>query len=84
MTSLPARTFGLALKGRLAEGYDADLVVFDPDTVNDRATYEDPDLKPEGIPWVIVNGAVAMEEGESTRAASGQVLRRPPEPAMRC
>jgi len=76
MTSLPAQTFGIRNKGLLKEGFDADLVLFDPETVLDRATFEDPTQKPEGISWVLVNGQVAVENGLVTGAASGRVLRR--------
>ena len=76
MTSLPAQTFGLYKKGILRQGMDADLVVFDPDAIVDRATFEDPSLPPKGIRWVIVNGEIAVEEGKITGATSGKVLRR--------
>ena len=55
---------------------DADLVIFDPHTVIDRATFEDPLQSPAGIQWVIVNGQIAVEAGKITGAASGKVLRR--------
>ena len=76
MTSLPAKTFGLSGKGELREGYDADVVVFDPQTVRDGSTFDEPDLAPVGIEWVMVNGYVASERGNMTGAASGQVIRR--------
>jgi len=76
MTSLPAQTFGLNQKGILRPGMDADLVVFDPDTVVDKGTFEDPLQSPEGIHWVIVNGEIAAEGGKITGATSGKVLRR--------
>jgi len=76
MTSLPAQTFGVKNKGLLKEGFDADLVLFDPDRVADKATFDDPTQKPEGIPWVLINGEVAVENGLITGAASGRVLRR--------
>ncbi|MEZ5963057.1 MAG: D-aminoacylase [Planctomycetota bacterium] len=75
MTSLPADVFGLADRGRIAPGQFADLVVFDPRRVADRATYEDPRADPIGIPWVIVNGVVVVAEGEHTGAKPGMVLR---------
>jgi len=75
MTSLPAQTFGLKSKGLLKEGFDADLVLFDPKTILDRGTYEEPMLQPAGIPWVLVNGQVAVEDGRFRGASSGRVLR---------
>ncbi len=76
MTSLPAQTFGLYRKGILRAGLDADVVVFDPQTVIDRSTFDDPSQPPAGISWVIVNGEIAVEHGRVTGATSGQVLRR--------
>jgi N-acyl-D-aspartate/D-glutamate deacylase len=55
---------------------DADLVVFDPNAVIDNATYEDPSQPPGGIRWVVVNGAVAAEDGKIAGATTGKVLRR--------
>jgi len=75
MTSLPAQTFKIKKKGLLREGFDADMVIFDPDTVLDKATFDDPRQKPEGIFWVLINGEVAVEEGLLTGATSGKVLR---------
>ncbi|HEY0972143.1 MAG TPA: D-aminoacylase [Gemmatimonadales bacterium] len=76
MTAQPAARMGLGDRGVLAEGKRADVVVFDPGTVADRATFEAPHAYPVGIPWVIVNGVVAVEEGRSTGARAGRVLRR--------
>ena len=76
MTSLPARTFGLYKKGILREKLDADLVIFDPETVIDHSTFDDPVQPPAGIHWVVVNGEVAVENGQVMGATSGQVLRR--------
>ena len=76
MTSLPAQTFGLYRKGILREGLDADIVIFDPQTIIDRSTFENPAQPPAGISWVIVNGEVAVEQGEIKGATSGKVLRR--------
>ncbi len=75
MTSLPADTFGLAQRGRIVEGMYADLVLFDPETVADRATYDDPKQEPVGIVLVIVNGAIAYENGRHTGAGGGRMLR---------
>jgi N-acyl-D-amino-acid deacylase len=76
MTSLPAQTFGLYKKGVLRPGMDADLVLFDPDTIIDQSTFEDPLQPPAGIHWVIVNGEIAVEGGKIAGATSGKVLRR--------
>ncbi len=76
MTSLPAQTFGLYRKGILREGLDADIVIFDPQTITDKSTFDNPSLPPVGIGWVIVNGEVAVAHGQIKGATSGQVLRR--------
>jgi dihydroorotase/N-acyl-D-amino-acid deacylase len=77
MTSLPASKVGLSDRGLLREGMWADLVVFDPERVADRATYEEPAQDPVGIDWVIVNGEVVMERGRHTGALPGRILRGP-------
>ena len=74
MTDGPARRFGLSGRGRLQAGYFADLVAFDPETVTDTATYEDPRQFPVGIPWVVVNGQVAVEGGRCTGSLAGQAV----------
>jgi N-acyl-D-amino-acid deacylase len=76
MTSLPASRLGLDDRGRLAEGLAADVVVFDPATVSDRATFAVPHQYPAGIPYVIVNGRVAVDGGRFVDVRSGAVLRR--------
>ncbi len=76
MTSLPAETLGLADRGTIAAGKWADLVIFDPDTVADRATFEDPFQYPVGIDTVLVNGQVVLDEGTHTGARPGQVLKK--------
>jgi len=75
MTSLPAQTFRVRQKGLLMEGFDADIVIFNPKTIIEKSTYEDPQRKPEGINYVLVNGEIAVENGEVTGATSGKVLR---------
>lgn len=74
MTSLPARVFGLAGRGAIAEGAWADLVLFDLATVRDTATYDDPKREPDGIALVVVNGAVAYEGGRHTGTRTGRML----------
>jgi len=76
MTVAPAQRMGLRYRGRLATGYYADIVVFDPDRVSDRATYEDPYRLPQGIKYVFVNGTLAVREGKFQRVLPGQVLRK--------
>ncbi len=75
MTSLPADRLGMTDRGRIREGLRADIVVFDPETVIDRATFEDPHQYPDGIPWVIVGGTVTVEEGRFLDLRPGRVLR---------
>ena len=77
MTSLPANRLGLADRGVLREGMKADVVVFDPQTVQDMATYETPAQYSRGIAWVLVNGKAVVAEGKPTNALPGQVLRGP-------
>ena len=76
MTSLPASILGLADRGTIREGQWADLVMFDPATVADKATFEDPFQYPVGIDTVLVNGTVVLDEGTHTDARPGKVLRR--------
>jgi N-acyl-D-amino-acid deacylase len=76
ITMLPARTFGINGRGVLKKGTFADIVVFDPERIIDRATFDKPFLKPEGIYYVIVNGSPAIWESECTGAATGKILRR--------
>ena len=75
MTSMPAARVRLAERGRLAPGLAADVVVFDPATVADTATFENPFQYPVGIPVVIVNGAIALRNGERSAAGSGRAVR---------
>ena len=76
MTSMPAQRIGLVERGEVREGWIADLVVFDPETVVDRATFEDPHQYPEGIPWVFVGGVAQVEDGEFMDRRPGTVLRK--------
>jgi dihydroorotase/N-acyl-D-amino-acid deacylase len=77
MTQLPARTLGLKDRGEVKEGFAADLVVFDPSTVRDTATFTAPHQHPVGIPYVLVNGIVTVDDGKFTPARGGKVLRGP-------
>lgn len=73
-TARPAERIRLRDRGLLRVGYKADITVFDPDTIIDRATYEDPHQYPEGIVHVIVNGQLTVSQGEHTDAGAGKVL----------
>ena len=76
MTSLPAQRFGLVRRGRIREGYYADLVLFDPDTVRDVATFDDPVRESIGIEAVWVNGALSYRGQTATGQRTGRFLRR--------
>ncbi|HXB56627.1 MAG TPA: D-aminoacylase [Vicinamibacteria bacterium] len=77
MTSLPASRMGLSERGILRPGMAADLVAFDPQTVRDRATFEDPLHYSEGIPYVAVNGELVVDGGAITAARPGRALKGP-------
>ncbi|RLA34585.1 MAG: D-aminoacylase [Gammaproteobacteria bacterium] len=74
MTSLPARTFSFHDRGIVRPGFVADLVLFDPDTVTDKATFSDPHQYTQGFDYVIVNGVAVVAEGEMTDQRSGQFI----------
>jgi N-acyl-D-aspartate/D-glutamate deacylase/CubicO group peptidase (beta-lactamase class C family) len=78
MTGLPAATIGMVDRGLLAAGMAADVVVFDPAAVIDRATFEQPTLASEGIRYVVVNGRLALADGAVTAERAGIALRRTP------
>jgi N-acyl-D-amino-acid deacylase len=75
MTSLPASRVHLADRGRLLPGLAADVVLFDPATVEDKATFDAPFQYPAGIPIVIVNGVVALRDGQRSKSGSGRAVR---------
>ena len=75
MTSLPARTFHLRDRGLLHEGMAADLLIFDPAKVQDKATYQAPHAYSEGFDFVLVNGVVMVEDGQLTDRRGGRILR---------
>jgi N-acyl-D-amino-acid deacylase len=76
MTSLSAARVGLKLRGLVKEGYFADLVVFDPETIIDKANFSEPHQYPEGIHYVFVNGEAAVDSGEFQNLRAGRILRR--------
>jgi N-acyl-D-amino-acid deacylase len=76
MTSLPAQRLGLPDRGLLRPGMAADVVCFDPERVQDTATYDDPHRAPDGIPYVLVNGVVVIDDSDHTGALPGRALRR--------
>jgi N-acyl-D-amino-acid deacylase len=76
MSGMPASTIGMVDRGFIAVGMAADITVFDPATVIDRSTYEEPALPPEGIRHVLVNGTLALRDGAATGAQGGQALKR--------
>ena len=77
MTGMPAARLGLGDRGVVRAGAVADLVVFDPTTVKDESTYPDPHRYPSGIPYVVVNGHVAVDGGRLTGPGAGRVLTPP-------
>jgi N-acyl-D-amino-acid deacylase len=76
MSGKPAAKFHLEQRGILSKGYAADIVVINPDTVEDRSTMEDPYQYPAGIPYVIVNGTVAIDDGRLSEGRTGQIVKR--------
>ena len=76
MSGMPAERLGLKDRGRVEEGLVADLAVFDPDTVIDRSTFEDPHQLAGGVPHVFVAGEPVVSDGAHTGARPGRVLRR--------
>ena len=77
MTGMPAKRVSLHDRGLLLTGAYADITIFDPKTVIDRATFEMPNQHPEGIKYVIVNGQLSVDDGRRTAALAGRALRGP-------
>jgi N-acyl-D-amino-acid deacylase len=77
LTELPAQNLRLTGRGLLEAGYYADVVVFDPDRIEDHATYDDPHRYASGVRDVVVNGTPALRDGEPTGALPGCVVRGP-------
>lgn len=78
ITSLPAHVYDLKGKGTIAPGYDADICVFDPETILDRATYTDVAQRAQGLNWVIVGGKIVAENAVYTGKTPGKILLRNP------
>lgn len=76
MTSLPAEKFHLQGRGRIAEGYYADIAVINLSTFTDRSTYKQPNLSPVGLDYLLVNGQVSIENGNATGKTGGMAIRR--------
>ena len=74
---LPASHLKIRDRGQLSEGFYADIVLFDPSTISDHATYEDPHQYATGMVYVLVNGELVLEQGEHTGALPGRVVRGP-------
>jgi N-acyl-D-amino-acid deacylase len=77
LTSLPAQQAGIRGRGRLAAGYAADLVVFDPNKIADTATYDKPHSYAVGVSDVLVNGTAVLRSGEHTDARPGRFVKGP-------
>ena len=75
MTVLPARQLGLKAKGHLSAGADADVLIFDPETVNDRATFAEPLTPPAGIAWVLLGGKPVLRDGLILDRRAGRSVR---------
>ena len=74
MTDNPARRFGIKKRGRIESGYFADIAIFDAERVIDNATYDDPCQPPAGIPYVLVNGQVAVDNERCTGTLAGRAV----------
>lgn len=75
-SALTADRFSIAGRGYIREGYFADVVIFDPETIGDRSTYENPTAEPEGVRFVFVNGTLAVRDGNITGKRGGRMLAR--------
>lgn len=75
MTSMPADKLGIKFRGKIKKGYFADIVIFDFDKIQDKATFTEPHQYPDGIPYVIVNGEMVIANSAHTGAMPGKVIR---------
>ena len=76
MSFLPAKTIGIKRRGLIKKGMFADITIFDKNTIIDRATFEKPHQYSEGIHYVLVNGELAIDNGEFQNIKAGKVLRK--------
>ena len=74
MTDRPARRYGITHRGRIQKGYFADLTVFDAENIADTATYDNPRQYPVGIPYVVVNGQVAVDNEQCSGVLAGHAV----------
>ncbi len=77
LTSLPASNLGIEKRGLLKLGYYADVVIFDPDSIQDRSTFEEPHQYATGVTQVFVNGIQVLKDGEHTDAKPGRFIKGP-------
>jgi N-acyl-D-amino-acid deacylase len=77
LTSLPANTLRIEKRGRLVPGFFGDVVVFDPQKIQDHATYANPHQYSTGVVHVLVNGQQVLQDGEHTGATPGKIVRGP-------
>lgn len=75
-TGLTAETFGMAGRGKILEGYKADILIFRPEEIKDNANFIEPDQLAEGMHWVILNGELVIDQGKYQGQLAGQVIRR--------
>src|ERR1043165_8326254 len=75
-SALTAETFRIPERGLIRNGYFADVIIFDPNTVSDRSTYEQPEVLAVGMRFVIVNGKIAVDNGSYTGVLAGRPLRK--------
>ena len=77
MTALPAQRMGLKDRGNLKVGNYADITIFNPQTIKDQSTFENPHQYPTGIPYVLVNGRLVVDRGVYKDVRAGKILRKP-------
>lgn len=82
LTSRPAARLRLPDRGLIKEGYRADVVLFDPETVAAGSTFERPRTLPTGIPYVLIDGKFVIEDGRRTDVLAGRAVRRTPTPQV--